>query len=323
MGWRGLLLAVGGCVVASVGMAAAQTRWPERPVALVVPFPAGGTADIAARILAEQLTPALGQNVIIENRGGASTAIGAQAVAAAEKDGYTLLFAAATTFTTNPHLMPSIKYRIEDFAPVAMVSKVPFAFVVKKDFPAKTLAEYRAHALANPGKINNATNGLGSTVHILGELVARELGIKIQQVHYRGAAPAMNDMLAGVVDSNVEALANSAPNHKAGSYRALAVLSEKRLGQLPDVPTFAELGYPGVLGGSWFAIFAPAGTPPAVVARLNEAVSRIVASAGFSRRMEEIGSEAVAMTPGELAAFVKQDSDRVGALIREVGIKLE
>lgn len=305
------------------GGAEAQAPFPARPVALVVPFPAGGTADIAARILAERLTPGLGQNVIIENRGGASTAIGAQAVAGAEKDGHTLLFAAATTFTTNPHLIPTLKYKFEDFAPVAMVSKVPFAFVVKKDFPAKTLADFRAYALANPGKINNATNGAGTTVHLLGELIARDLGIRMQQVHYRGAAPAMNDMMAGVVDSNVEALANSAPNHKAGMYRALAVLSEKRLPQLPEVPTFGELGYPGVVGGSWFAIFAPAGTPPAVVAKLNEQISAIVSSPDFHKRMEDIGNEAVAMSPSELAAFVRQDSDRLGQLIRQVGIKLE
>jgi tripartite-type tricarboxylate transporter receptor subunit TctC len=294
-----------------------------RPLTVVVPFPAGGTADIAARILGERLSTVLGRSVVVENKGGAATAIGAQAVAAAEKDGNTLLFAAATTFTTNPHLMPGLKYRLEDFAPVAMVTKVPFAFVVKKDFPAKSVAEYRAYALANPGKVNNGTNGAGSTVHLLGELVARDLGVKLQQVHYRGAAPAMNDMLAGVIDSNVEALANSAPNHKAGLYRALAVLSDQRLPQLPEVPTFGELGYPGIVGGSWFALFAPAGTPPAVVAKLSGAVSDIVRSPDFAKRMADIGNEAVAMSPAELDAFVRKDSDRLGALIREVGIKLE
>lgn len=308
----------------TLGFAApAQADFPERNITLVVPFPAGGTTDIVARIIAGQLQGEYGKSVIIENRGGASTAIGTVAVGKAEKDGHTLLFTAATTFTSNPHLLPSIKYKLEDFAPVAMVVKVPFAFVVKKDFPAQDLKAFRDYALANPGKINNATNGAGSTVHLLGEVVARGLGVEVQHVHYRGAAPATNDMLAGVVDSNVEALTNSAPNHKAGQYRALAVLSDERLPQLSDVPTFKELGFPSVVGGSWFAVFAPAGTPQAVVDKLNTSISRIVRSPDFARRMQEIGNEPAAMTPAELATYVREESDRLGTLIRDAGITVE
>jgi tripartite-type tricarboxylate transporter receptor subunit TctC len=298
-------------------------QYPDRNITMVVPFPPGGTTDIVARILTEQLSSELGKQVVIENRGGASTSIGAQVVAGADKDGYTLLFASATTFTTNPHLLASIKYKLEDFAPVAMVVKVPFAFVVKKDFPAADVAAFRAYALANPSKVNNATNGPGSTVHLMGEIVARGLGVKLQHVHYRGAAPAMNDMLAGIVDSNVEALTNTVPNHRAGTYRALAVLSEERLPQLPDVPTFKELGFPSIVGATWFAVFAPAGTPRPALDRLSAAITRIVRTPEFARKMEPIGNQPWPMTPAELETHVKSERDRLGKLIREADITVD
>lgn len=317
---------LGGLTVAllvAFGTPAHAQIYPERNITLVVPFPPSGTTDIVARILIEQLGAEYGKQVLIENRGGASTSLGAQMVAGAEKDGYTLLFASATTFTTNPHLLPSIKYKLEDFAPVAMVVKVPFAFVVRKDFPAADIAAFRAYALANPGKVNNATNGPGSTVHLLGEVVARGLGVKFQHVHYRGAAPAMNDMLAGIVDSNVEALTNSAPNHEAGLYRALAVLSDQRLARLPDVPTFKELGFPSIVGETWFAVFAPAGTPQPVLDKLSTSITRIVQTPDFARRMQAIGNQPWAQTPAELDAYVKSERERLGKLIRDAGITVE
>lgn len=298
-------------------------QYPDRNITMVVPFPPGGTTDIVARVLTEQLSADLGKQVVIENRGGASTSIGAQYVAGADKDGYTLLFASATTFTTNPHLLASIKYRLEDFAPVAMVVKVPFAFNVKKDFPAQDVAAFRAYALANPNKVNNATNGPGSTVHLMGEVVARGLGVKLQHVHYRGAAPAMNDMLAGVVDSNVEALTNTVPNHNAGLYRAIAVLSEERLPQLPDVPTFKELGFPSIVGATWFAVFAPVGTPQPVLDKLSAAITKVVNTPNFARRMEPMGNQPWPMKPAELDAHVKAERDRLGKLIREANITVD
>ncbi|KPF70849.1 hypothetical protein IP69_08910 [Bosea sp. AAP35] len=316
---RRLLLAL----MLALPLGPALANYPERTINLIVPFPAGGTTDIVARIVAEQLATEYGRSVVIENRGGASTTIGAQAVANAEKDGHTLLFTAATTFTTNPHLLPAIRYKLEDFAPVAMVVKVPFAFVVRKGFPADDVKSLRDYARAHAGKINNATNGAGSTVHLLGELVARELGITVAHVHYRGAAPAMNDMLAGVIDTNVEALANATQNHVAGQYKALAVLSPKRLPQLPEVPTFSELGYPGIVGESWFAVFAPAGTAKPIIEQLNASISRIVRSADFRQRMEAIGNEPTAMTPDELDSYVRAESQRLGKLIKDAGITIQ
>ncbi len=303
-------------------VAVSQSSYPSRTITLVVPFPAGGTADIVARVAASAMGDELKQNVIVENMSGASTAIGTAAVARAEKDGYKLLFTAATTFVTNPHLYEKLPYKLEDFKPVALVAKVPFAFVVKNDFPARTLAEFKDYAKANPGKINNATNGPGSVVHLIGEVIARQLGIEMKQVHYRGASPATNDMLAGVIDSNVEALTNAVPNVTAKQYRALAVLTNERSPQLPDVPTFKELGYPELVAESWFAVFAPAGTPDDITQKLSAAFTRIVQSPDFVRRMREIGNEATAANPQELLKYVKEENTRWGTVIREAGIQL-
>ena len=320
MAWRVLGALAAAAVFA--GPPARAADYPVRPVTLVVPFPAGGTTDVVARLLAERLTPGLGQQIVIENRGGASTTIGATVVANAQKDGYTLLLASASTFTTIPHVM-KVRYTLADFEPISMVVKVPFAFVVKKDFPAKTLAEFRAHALARPTAVNNATNGPGSLVHLAGEVAARELGVKVTHVHYRGAAPATQDMMAGIVDSNVEALTNAVPNVQAGAYRALAVLSSQRLPQMPDVPTFAELGYPKVQAESWFAVLAPAGTPAEVTARLSAEIDKVVRSPDFAKRMEEIGNVAVPMGPAELKDFIAKESTLWGGVIREAGVKIE
>jgi tripartite-type tricarboxylate transporter receptor subunit TctC len=297
--------------------------WPMKPVTLVVPYPPGGTADVVGRQLAQRLREELGQTFIVENAAGAATAIGATAVARAPKDGYTLLLSAGTTFTTNPHLADKLTYKLDDFDPVATVTTVPFAFVVKKDFPAKTLAEFVTYAKANPGKINNGTNGQGSMVHLLGELVSRGLGVPMTHVHYKGAAPATMDMIGGVIDSNVEALTTAVPNINAGQYRALAVLSAERQPLMPDVPTFKELGYPTIVGETWFAVFAPAGTPKPVIDKLGAALRKITSSAGFGDAMRKLGNEAKTSTPEELRAVTLQQSQLWGDLIRRLNIKAE
>ncbi|MDB5733009.1 MAG: hypothetical protein JWQ03_2904, partial [Variovorax sp.] len=265
----------------------AEPAWPSRPITLVIPFPPGGASDVVGRQLALRLTEVLGVPVVIDNKAGAATAIGATYVARAPKDGYTLLLSAGSTFTVTPHFNDKLSYKLADFEPVAAVATVPFAFVVRKDFPAKTLQEYVAYARANPGKINNATNGQGSMVHLLGELISTGLDVKLTQVHYKGASPAMMDMIGGVIDSNVEALTNSAPNVKAGQYRALAVLSAERMPLMPDTPTFRELGYPSIIGETWYAVFAPLGTPKPVIETLNAALRRITLSASFGEAMRK------------------------------------
>ncbi|GAA4411207.1 Bug family tripartite tricarboxylate transporter substrate binding protein [Quisquiliibacterium transsilvanicum] len=303
--------------------AAAQTAdaWPSRPISLVVPYPPGGTSDVIGRYLGERLREDLGATVVVENKAGAATAIGAAHVARAAKDGYTLLLSAGTTFTTNPHMNEKLAYRLEDFEPVALVGTVPFAFVVKKDLPVRDVREFAAYAKSNPGKVNNATNGQGSMVHLLGELVAQGLGVQLNQVHYKGAAPATADMIGGFVDSNVEALTSAVPNLATGRYRALAVLSAERLPLLPDVPTFRELGYPSIVGETWYAVFAPAGTPAPVVERLNASLRKIVASQGYVEFMRKHGNEARSSTPAELLELSRQQHRSWGELISKLKLK--
>ncbi len=310
-------------LVALPGLAQAQDSWPTKPVSLVVPYPPGGTSDVIGRQLAQRLREELGQTFVVENKAGAATAIGATFVARAPKDGYTLLLSAGTTFTVIPHFNDKLAYKLDDFDPVAPVATVPFAFVVKKDFPAKTIKEYAAYAKANPGKVNNATNGQGSMVHLLGELIATGLEVKLTQVHYKGAAPATMDMLAGVIDSNVEALTSAVPNVTTGQYRALAVLSRDRQPLLPEVPTFRELGYPAIIGETWYAVFVPAGTPKPVVDKLGVALRKITTSASFAEAMRKIGNEAKSGSPAELRATTVEQAQVWGELIRRLGIKAE
>src|SRR5690606_1055033 len=261
-----------------VSVTHAQDAFPSRPISMVVPYPAGGTTDVVARLLAEDLGKRLNQTIVVENKAGASTAVGASYVARAANDGYTLLMAAATTFSTNPHLYKDLNYKLEDFDPVGMVVRVPFAFVVKKDLPVNNIAEFIEHAKKHPNGLNQATNGNGSLVHLAGYLVGKELGVPLTFVHYRGAAPAMTDMMGGVVDSNVEALTNAVPNVTDNRYKALAVLSTERAPGLPDVPTFTELGYPNLVAESYFAMFAPAGSPKPALEKLSSALAETVGS---------------------------------------------
>jgi len=301
--------------------AGAASNWPERPISLVVPYPAGGTTDIVGRQLARLMQDELGQTVVVENKAGAATAIGTSYVARSNNDGYTLLISAGTTFTTNPHMQASLPYKLEDFVPVSAVVSVPFAFVVRQDFPAQNIQEFIDYAKANPKKINNATNGQGSMVHLLGELVASGLGIEMTQVHYRGAAPAAVDLMAGIVDSNIEALTNAVPNIRAGKYRPLAVLSEERMQLLPDTPTFKELGYPSITGESWFAIFAPAGTPEPVINKLNGALKKITTSTEFQDAMRNMGNEPRYSTPDDLRALTIKQREEWGNLIKQINLK--
>jgi len=323
LGLLSALFAINVASVADAQPADVASVWPSKPITLVVPFPAGGPADILGRQVARQLHDVLRVSIIVENKAGAATAIGASFVARAPADGYTLLFSAGSTFTTTPHLKEQLPYRLEEFEPVAAVATIPFAFVVKKDFPAQSLDEFVRYARSHPGKINNATNGQGSMVHLLGELVAKGIDAKFTMVHYKGAAPATADMLAGVIDSNVEALTATVPNVTAGHYRALAVLSEDRAPLMPDVPTFKELGYPAVVGETWMSIFAPAGTPKAVVQRLSQALNEITRSSEFGQAMLKLGNDPKTTTPEQLLAVTQKESAMWQALIKQLGIKGE
>jgi tripartite-type tricarboxylate transporter receptor subunit TctC len=325
---RSAKLALAGALALAAALplaAAAQdaASWPTKPVTLVIPYPPGGTSDVVGRQLAQRLREELGQTFVVENKAGAATAIGATAVARAPKDGYTFLLSAGTTFTVIPHMNDKLQYKLEDFEPVAAVATVPFAFVVKKDFPAKDIREFVSFAKANPGKINNATNGQGSMVHLLGELIAQGLDIKMTHVHYKGAAPATMDMLAGIVDSNVEALTSALPNVNAGKYRALAVLSAERQPLMPNVPTFKELGFPSIVGETWYGVFAPAGTPKPIVDKMNAALRKITTSPAFGEAMRKLGNEPKSSTPAELVEVTMQQSKGWGEMIKRLNIKMD
>ncbi|ARU03605.1 hypothetical protein CCO03_01910 [Comamonas serinivorans] len=322
LAWLAAAPLVGSLALATPALAD-PAKWPgTKPITLVVPFPPGGTSDVIGRQLAKQLGEALKATVVVENKPGASTSVGATQVARAPKDGYTLLLSSGSTFTTTPHLMP-VSYKLADFAPLGTVATVPFAFVVKKDFPAKTVAEFVALAKAKPGSINNATNGQGSLVHLLGELIASETGTQLTQVHYKGAAPATMDMIGGVVDTNVEALTSALPNVQAGKYRAIAVLSEQRQPSLPDVPTFKELGWPKVVGETWYGVSAPVGTPAPVLATLGQALQQVVASKEFGQAMQRSGNVALPGSADAMRKTAQSESAKWGALIQRLNIRLE
>jgi tripartite-type tricarboxylate transporter receptor subunit TctC len=301
----------------------AAADWPTRPVTLVVPFPAGGLSDVIGRQLATLLQEELGQTIVVENKAGAATAIGATFVARAPKNGYTLLLSSGSTFTVLPHLKNKLMYKLADFDPVGTVCVSPYVFVVGKDFPAQTLGEFVAYAKAHPGKINNATTGQGSMVHLLGELVASSLGIPMTQVHYKGTSPLTIDMIGGLVDATEDTMGSALPNVQAGRYRALAMMTAERQSVMPDVPTFKELGYPSVIGETLYAVFAPAGTPKPIVDKLNAVLRKITTSSRFAQAMRNIGNEPTTSTPEELREITLQQSRQLGDLIQRLNLKTE
>lgn len=306
--------------VSSFAQSRGDGAWPARPITLVVPYPPGGTTDVVGRQLADHLWKELGQSVVVENKPGAATAIGASAVARAPKDGYTLLLGSGTTFTIAPHLIAKLPYAQADFEPIGSVCTTPFTLVVKNDLPIRNLKEFIAYAKANPKAINNATTGQGTIVHLLSELMDIGLGTQMTNIHYKGAAQAMTDLLAGVVDTSVAAIANVQPSVKAGKYRALAVFSPEREALMPDVPTFKELGFPTVVGDTWFGLFSPAGTPGPVLNRLGSALRSATSSASFGQAMRKIGNEPITNGPEELRKTMNEQNRQWGELIRRLNI---
>eukprot|EP01136_Pigoraptor_vietnamica_P016438 Opistho-1_new@4872 len=244
----------------------ARADYPERPVRLVVPFGPGGSTDMVARLLAEKMGPLLGQTVLVENRGGAGGLLGAEAVAHAAPDGYTLGMATMSTHGANPAVSPRLPYdAIRDFAPITNVVAVPSVFVVHPDVPARTMQEFIVLAQAQPGRLSFASPGVGSLGHVNIELFMALADIELLHVPYRGAAQAANDALSGVVDAMTDNLPSTLPHIQAGRLRALAVLAAQRSPLLPEVPTYRELGFAEMSEGGWFGLVAPAGTPPTVL----------------------------------------------------------
>src|SRR5262245_18054316 len=316
------LCAAAACAPALIGRAGAQ-EWPNRYVRLIVPFPAGGGTDGVARIVANRLSEVWGQQMVIENKGGAGSNIGAEAVARADPDGYTVLIG-SLPLTVNRHIYPSLNYdAINDFAPVTRICLYPNLMLVANSSPAKSVAEVVTHAKANRGKITFASSGTGPSTHLSGELFKRMTGIEMTHVPYRGVAPALNDVIPGRVDVMFNTIGGVLQQVRAGQLRGLAVTTAKRFPTAMEFPTVIEEGVPGFDVSSWYAFFVPARTPPAIVRKLHTDTVAILAEPAVKAKLEQLGVAVIASTPEELARHLKTETDLWGPVIKAAGIKPE
>ena len=303
--------------------AQAQTQtWPSRFVRLIVPYPPGGGADTIARLIAARLSEMWGQQVLIENRGGAGGNLAAEATARSAPDGYTM-FLAGDFQATNIHLTPKLNYDpIADFMPVTLVVHYPIVMVVPNSSPARSIREFIAHAKANPGKVSFASPGHGTAPHLAAELFKRTAGLDLVHVPYRGAAPAIQDLIPGRIDSFFNNVAPIVPLMQQGQVRALALTSAKRAPAVPDLPTVAESGLPGFDVAGWYAFFVPAKTPSEIVRKMHADTAAVLAEAPIKRRLEELGLLVVGSTPEELGKFHKSEMDKWGPVIKDAGISI-
>ncbi|WP_316151885.1 tripartite tricarboxylate transporter substrate binding protein BugE [Cupriavidus sp. BIC8F] len=310
--------------LAFAGSAFAQASYPTRPIRLIVPFAAGGSTDLSARLVAEFAGRELGQSIVVENKGGAGGSLGMEQVANAAPDGYTIGMATVSTHGSNPAVYPKLKYDpIKDFSPVTNVVAIPSVFAVHPSVPAKTMQEFIALARANPGKYSFASPGAGSLGHVNIENFMMLAKIDLLHVPYKGAGLALNDAVAGQVNAITDNLSSTLPHVKAGRLRALAVLGAGRSAQLPNVPTYAELGFKDMGDGGWFGIVAPANTPPAIVARLNQAIHKAMLNPEFKRKVEESGGTLVPTTPEQFKAQIQQAMARYVRVAKAADIKLD
>ena len=303
--------------------ASAQT-YPNHPIRLVVPFPPGGTTDILAREVGERLTATLGQTVVIDNRPGAGGNIGADIVAKAAPDGYTLLMATVGTHAINASLYRKLPYdHIKDFAPVVLVAGVPNVLEVTPSLPVHSVAELIKLAKEKPGQLNFASSGNGTSIHLSGELFKTMAGVDMTHVPYKGSAFALTDLIAGQVQLMFDNLPSSLPHIKAGKLRAIAVTSAQRAPALPDVPTIAESGLPGFEASAWFGIVAPAGTPPAIVNRINAEVNQWLHSPEAADKLLAQGAIAAGGTPEQFVAHIRAETDKWAKVVKASGAKVD
>jgi tripartite-type tricarboxylate transporter receptor subunit TctC len=308
------------CLLAS--LAAAQP-YPSKPIRIVVAFPPGGSTDLAARALGQKLSEALATPVLVDNRPGASGNIGAEAVAKAPADGYTL-FMAATSFATSPAFFPNLPWDpLKDFAPVSLVATVPIIVVINPAVPAKNVRELIAYAKANPGKLNMASPGAATLTRLSGEMFRIAAGIDWVTVHYKGGPPAMNDLLSGQAQVMFANISDVLAQVKAGRLRALAVTTGKRSAVVPDLPTMSESGLPGFDVSTWQAILVPAGTPREIVVRLNAEIGRIMALPEIKERFLSFGTDAATSTPEQLGQFLRDEVSKIGKVAKDVGAKID
>lgn len=315
-----LALGIAGAPAASL----AQDRFPSRPITLVVPFAAGGSTDVVARLVAQKMGETLGQQVVVENRAGAGGNLGAQAVSRAAPDGYTILMATVATHALNPLIAKKKPYDpVADFEPVSLLAVVPNVLVVNPSFPAKDVKELVELLKANPGKYNYASSGNGTPLHLSGELFKTLSKTQMTHVPYRGSGPALNDVVGGQVPIMFDNLPSASEFIKAGTLRGLAVTTKERAPSFPDMPTIAEAGLPGYETYTWNALFAPKGTPKAVIDRLNAEAVKAVQDATVQARFRDFSATVVGSTPEALAAHVKAELAKWEPIVKEAGIQVD
>lgn len=302
----------------------AQAPYPSQRVTIVVPFPPGAATDTLARTVAKKLSENWNQTVVVENKAGATGGIGAQYVARSAPDGYTLLMATSSSHTMGPQMMKKPMFdSIKDFKPVSLVAWSPNVLVVHPKVPADSVAKLVALAKAEPGKLNYASSGSGSSIHLAGALFEKLAGVQMKHVPYRGAGPALADLLGGQVDLMFDTVAQSLPHIKAGKLKALGVTTTARSSSLPDVPTIAEAGLPGYEMSAWIGLIAPAGTPDAVVQKVQAEVARIVKAQDVIAALQPLGLELVGGTPQDFSDLIRKEMPAYAKIFREAGIAQE
>jgi tripartite-type tricarboxylate transporter receptor subunit TctC len=318
-GWAGAIA----CTVLGAGFAAAQQPYPSRPIRIVVPFPAGGAVDTVSRVVGQRLADQVGQSVVIDNRPGAGANLGAELVAKAAPDGHTVLMG-ANGLATNVTLVPNLPFHtLRDFAPIARVGHAPLILVTAAQFPAKTLKELIAMAKAQPGKLTYGSSGNGGAPHLASEMFKIAAGIDVLHVPYKGGAPGLVDLLGGRTSFMFQNPLEALPHIRSQRLRGIATSSLKRLPLLPDVPTFTEAGVRGFEASVWWALVAPAKTPPDVVAKLNAETVKALADPGVREKLAEMGAVTDPSTAAELGKFLKEEVEKWAKVIKTSGIKIE
>ncbi len=320
---RAMALVFSGLMATASMGAHAQGNYPDKTVRIVVGFSAGGTTDVVARILAKELTEELGQSFVVENKPGAGSNIGVESVVRAPADGYTLLMMAVTS-AINQTLYPKLRFDItKDLTPIALAAKVPNVLVVNPGVPANTVQELIDYAKKNPGKLNFASSGSGTSIHMAGELFKLETKLDVAHIPYKGSSPAVTDLIGGQVQFMFDNMPSAWPHVQAGKLRALAVTTPTRSPTAPNVPTMQESGFKGFDVSSWFGLMAPAGTPAPIIDKLNAAVLKALAKPDVQKKMQDLGAEPQKTTPAEFGAFIKKEVETWGPVVKASGAKVD
>ncbi len=321
IGRRAAVLGLAAAPVLGAARSAGAATYPDRPVRMVVGFPAGGSVDIVARLVAQELARILGQPFVVDNRSGASGGIGTDFVAKAAPDGHTLLMGSAVSLAGNVSLYRNLPYDpVRDLAPISLVALQPNMVIVHPSVPVRSIAELIDYAKARPGAINYASSGHGSTQHLSGEVFCRRTGVTMVHVPYRGGAPALNDLIAGQVQLMFETIPTALQAARGGQVRPLAVTTLRRSESMPELPTVAESGLPGYESRGWIGLVAPAGTPKPIIDLLAARTPEIVRSPQVRSRLVDLGLEVVGGTPAEFGAFIRSEIDSIRAVVTAAGV---